>query len=171
MKIPRPELYVIFSGDKKDCPKYISLKDEFFDGVEAAIDAKVRVICDGRPRDIISQYIRFTKVAKEQIKIHGKTRKAIEETIRVCRDEDVLADYLKEREVEVMDIMTALFDDEEIERRYHLRIKRETERENSENIARGMIQKGKLSFEEIAEYTGLTLGDIETIAKDCLQLA
>ena len=44
----------------------------------------------------------------------------------------LLTDYLKEREVEVMDIMAALFDDEEIERRYYLRIKRE----ESESIAK-----------------------------------
>ena len=29
VKLPKPELYVIFTGDRKDHPDYITLKDEF----------------------------------------------------------------------------------------------------------------------------------------------
>ena len=38
-----------------------------------------------------------------------------------------------------MDIMTALFDEEEIARRYHLEIQRNAERKSSEDIAKKMI--------------------------------
>ena len=160
VKLPKPELYVIFTGDRKDHPDYITLKDEFFGGQEVAVDAKVRIIYDGQPGDIINQYVKFTKVTNDQMKKYGKTRKAVEETIRICINEDVLTEYLKEREVEVMDIMTALFDEEEVSRRYHLRI----ERERSEAIAKNMLAKGRMSVEEIAEYTGLSVDRIEELA-------
>ena len=160
VKLPKPELYVIFTGERKDHPEYITLKDEFFGGQEVAVDAKVKIIYDGQPGDIINQYVTFTKVANDQMKKYGKTRKAVEETIRICIDEDVLTEYLKEREVEVMDIMTALFDEEEVTRRYHLRIKRE----EAEKIARNMLSKGRMSAEEIAEYTGLSVNEIEELA-------
>ena len=46
----------------------------------------------------------------EQLKLYGKTREAVIETIRICKDRDVLRTYLQERENEVIDIMMALFD-------------------------------------------------------------
>ena len=158
VELPKPELYVIFTGERKNHPKYISLKDEFWDG-DAVVDAKVKVIYDGQPGDIINQYVTFTRVANDQMKKYGRTQKAAEETIRICINEDVLADYLKEKEVEVMDIMTALFDEEEVLRRHYLSI----ERENSEKIARNMLAKGRMSIDEIAEYTGLSVPEVEKL--------
>ena len=158
--IPKPELYVLFTGDRKNKPEYITLKDEFFGGQDVAVDAKVKVIYDGQPGDIINQYVEFTRVANDQMKKYGKTRKAVEETIRICINDDVLAEYLKEREVEVMDIMTALFDDAEIDRRYVLR----KQREKAEDIARNMLIKGRMSVDEISEYTGLSVAEIEKLA-------
>ena len=158
VELPKPELYVIFTGEIKTHPEYISLKDEFWGG-DAVVDAKVKVIYDGQPGDIINQYVTFTRIANDQMKKYGRTQKAAEETIRICINEDVLADYLKEKEVEVMDIMTALFDEEEVLRRHYLSI----ERENSEKIARNMLAKGRMSIDEIAEYTGLSVPEVEKL--------
>ncbi len=36
----------------------------------------------------------------EQRKLHGRTRKAVTETIRICKDKNVLREYLEEREME-----------------------------------------------------------------------
>ena len=52
------------------------------------------------------------------MKLHRKTRKALRETIRICKERDVLREYLEEREVEVMDIMTMLFDQETVTNTY-----------------------------------------------------
>lgn len=60
----------------------------------------------------------FCKVLKEQVKLHGMTRKALRETIRLCKDLGVLREYLEKREVEVMDIMTMLFDQETVTNTY-----------------------------------------------------
>lgn len=168
VKLPKPELYVIYTGNRKSRPEYITLKDEFFDGQDVAVDAKVRCIYDGKPGDIINQYVTFTKVANDQMKEHGRTRKAVEETIRICIDDHILAEYLKEREVEVMDIMTALFDDEEIERRYHLRLKREYSekytKETERKIAGNLLALGTMSHEKIAECTGLSVSEVENLS-------
>jgi len=84
VKIPKPELYVIFTGDRANVPEYLSLTEEFFDGQECAIEAKVKVISHGNEDDIIGQYIIFAKVYTEQMKIHGRTRMAVMETICIC---------------------------------------------------------------------------------------
>lgn len=71
-----------------------------------------------------------------------------------------MTEYLKEREVEVMDIMTALFDEEEISRRYQLRLKKE----QAEDFARKLLAKGQMSVEDIADCSGLSVSEVEKLA-------
>ena len=100
VKIPIPEIYVIFTGDRKDRPSEVSLVQEFFEGRESCIDVKVKMIYDGEEGDIINQYVIFTKVCNEQMAIHGRTQKAVLETIRICKDRNVLKEYLSSKEKE-----------------------------------------------------------------------
>lgn len=79
---------------------------------------KVKMIYDGEDGDIINQYIIFTKVCNEQIAIHGRSQKAVLEAIRICKDRNVLSEYLISKEKEVVDIMMVLYDEEEIMRSY-----------------------------------------------------
>ena len=62
--------------------------------------------------DIIGQYIIFCHVFDAQTKKCGRTREAAMETLRICRDRNVLKDYLKKREKEVFNIMIELFNQE-----------------------------------------------------------
>ena len=112
--LPRPELYVIYTGDKTIDKDYITLSEEFFGGEETALEVRVRVLSDGKQGDIINQYVTFTKIYNEQIQKYGRTREAVSETIRICKDENILKEYLSKHEREVRDIMFALFDDEQI---------------------------------------------------------
>ena len=118
VKVPKPELYVIFTGKRVSKPEYVSLSEEYFGGEECAIDVKVKMIYDGKDNDIISQYVTFTKVYDEQVKIYGRTREAITDTIKICKDRDVLKEYLESREKEVVDMMMTLFDEEQVMRAY-----------------------------------------------------
>ena len=111
--LPQPEFYVIYTGSRRNCPQTLSLADEFFPET-AAIDLQVHVLTEPTPESIIGQYIRFCHVFDQQVKLHGATRQAVEETIRICRDENVLRDYLEERKQEVVTIMMTLFSQEEV---------------------------------------------------------
>lgn len=82
VKLPKPELYVIYTGDRKERPEYISFKEEFFKNEDVPI--KVKVIYDSTSGDILNQYIAFTKICDEQVRKYGRTKQAIEETIRIC---------------------------------------------------------------------------------------
>lgn len=64
--------------------------------------------------DILDQYVRFCKIADEQREKHGLTQEAIEETFRVCMEENILAPFLASRQKEVQEIMVTLFDQEKI---------------------------------------------------------
>ena len=86
LELPKPEMYVIFTGSRKTKPEYLYLSKEFFDGDDSVLDVKVKMIYDGKEGDIINQYVTFTKIYNEQVKLHGRTREAVLETIRVCKD-------------------------------------------------------------------------------------
>ena len=79
------------------------------------------------------------------------TQKAITETIRICKDRDILKEYLESREKEVVTIMMSLFDEEEILKSYIRSERYEATREVAIQTAERMIRMGKLSLEEVAD--------------------
>lgn len=83
--MPKPELYVIFTGNKGCKPDKIFLSKEFFEGADIDIEVKAKVIYESDTDDIINQYIIFCKVFNEQTKQCGMTQKAVTETI--CKKE------------------------------------------------------------------------------------
>ena len=166
--MPKPELYVIFTGNKGRKPDKISLSKEFFEGADIDIEVKAKVIYESDTDDIINQYIIFCKVFNEQTKQHGMTQKAVTETIRICKDRNVLREYLAQREKEVVTIMMSLFDEEQIMKSF---IKSERADEAREN-ARIMLKNGRISVEEIPSFfPKLTLEDAKEIEAEIMQLA
>lgn len=142
--VPKPELYMIFTGERADRLETISLSEEFFGGKECAIEVKVKVVYGGKENDIISQYVDFTKVYNEQVKLHGRRREAVTETMRICKERDVLREFLAGRDKEVISIMMSLFDDERIMRTHIASEKKEAAKET----AGKMLKMGRLSVED-----------------------
>ena len=169
VQMPMPEIYVIFTGERKTRPSEISLSQEFFDGRDCGIDVRVKMIYDGKEGDIINQYVLFTKICNEQMKEHGRTRKAVMEAIRICKDRDVLREYLSNRESEVVSIMMVLYDEEEIMRSYVESERHEAKRDEKIETARRLLQMQKLANDDIAAGSGLTIEEVEKLA-DELQL-
>lgn len=168
LKMPKPEIYVIYTGDRNIRPEEISFSEEFFDGEDVCIDVRVRMIYDGRDGDIINQYVVFTKVCNEQADLHGRTRKAIQEAIRICKDRNVLREYLESREQEVLSMLMELYDQEEVMRSYveSERYEAAEEAENATKIetAKRFLKMGKFSVEDIAAGLGLTVEEVEDLA-------
>lgn len=118
--------------------------------------------------DIINQYIIFCKVFNEQTKQHGMTRKAVTETIRICRDRNVLREYLAQREKEVVTIMMSLFDEEQIMKSFIRSERHDEARETAERL----IKKGKMTLEDIAECVpSLSLKELKELEAEVMQLA
>ena len=168
VKVPKPELYVIYTGNKGRKPDTISLSQEFFDGADIDIEVKAKVIYESDKDNIINEYIVFCKVFNEQVKKHGMTKQAVTETIRICKDRNILKQYLSGKEVEVVTIMMSLFDEEQIMRTYAKDIEKETERKTAER----MIKDGELSLEKIARYVpALSMEELKEIEAEVMQLA
>ena len=92
------DISYLFTGNKGRKPNIISLSKKFFEGVDIDIEVKAKVIYESDTDDIINQYIIFCKVFNEQTKQHGMTQKAVTETIRICKDRNVLREYLAQKE-------------------------------------------------------------------------
>ena len=170
IRLPKPEMYMIYTGDRKERPEYISLAEEFFGGQNVFLDAKVKVLYGSDESDIISQYVTFTKVYDEQRKLHGRTRKAVTETIRICKDKNVLKEYLEEREKEVENIMLAMYDEKEILLEYIESERYEAAREEAKEAAIQMLKDGQLSVEQIAKYfSNFSVEDVKKLQEELLQ--
>ncbi len=153
---PKPELYMIYTGERGNKKDVISLTEEFLGGEESSVEVKVNVIFDGQKGDIINQFVEFTRVYNEQVKIYGRTRKAVIETIRICRDKNILKDYLAEREKEVVNIMMSLFDVE-----YNLKVYAKNIAEESEEKGRqeGRQEGGIISMVKSYKKFGASFSD------------
>lgn len=170
MNMPKPELYVIFTGERKEIPDVISLSEEFFGGEKTAIDAEVKVLYRENEGDIIGQYIIFCKVYNKQRMLYGNTRQAVTETIRICKDRNILREYLESREQEVIDMMMTLFDDDQIMKAYTKDIKDSTARETARETARTMLMNGRISVEEIPGFfPKLTLEDAKELEAEAMR--
>ena len=146
---------MIFTGNRGRKPDRISLSKEFFRGMDIDIEIKAKVIYESNTDDIINQYIIFCKVFNEQTKRHGMTREAVTETIRICKDRNVLREYLLDKEKEVVSIMISLFDEEQIMKMHIKGKQREAAEKAAMKVAREtakrMLKMEKFSFEVIAE--------------------
>lgn len=112
VSIPRPELYVVYTGNKKHVPDELKLSS-LFEG-DGSVELSVKVLRDDGKGSIVDQYIAFSKIVDEQVKLHGRTGEALYETLRICRERKILKPFLDSREKEVVDIMTALFDQQKV---------------------------------------------------------
>ena len=88
VKIPKPEFYLIYTGDKKDVPKEIKFSEKYFPNSKAIIEITIDVYSRESANDgIIYEYIRFTEIYKEQLNILKDPLLAITKTIDICTRE------------------------------------------------------------------------------------
>jgi hypothetical protein len=166
--MPKPELYVVYTGNKGKRPDIISLSEEYFGGAEIAVEVKAKVIYEQETDDIINQYIVFCKVFNDQRNKYGLTEETVKETIRICKDRNVLREYLESREKEVVTIMMSLFDEEQIMDVFL----KDRDREKDKETAKILIKGGKLSLDEISRCTpSLSLEELELIEAEVMNLA
>lgn len=161
--MPKPELYVVYTKEKTNHPDVLSLAEEFFPDKDCCIEAQIKVIYGNDTNDILNQYIGFCKVFADTIKIHGRTLKAVKEIVRICRNKNLLKEYLSERETEVEGIMLTLFNQERV---FDIEKSRLLEQGREEGIARGklfsiksMMKNLKISAEQAMEILEIPRSD------------
>ena len=172
VSIPRPELSGIYTGEI-DAPDILRLSDMY--EVSGSADLTVRVLRDGQPGEIHSQYVDFCQVANEQVSLYGRTDEALMSTIQLCLEQGILVPFLDSRKKEVVDIMTRLFSQEkawEMELAANARENREAGRvegrvegrmEAQADMLRRLLQK--FSILEVSQIMGIPQSEIERLTK------
>ena len=151
--------------------------------MDCCIDARVKMIYFQDSDDIINQYIGFCRVCNEQVALNGRTLKAVKEIIRICRDRNLLREYLSERETEVEEIMLTLFDQEHVWNieRNNIRAAALAEgwdKGKVEGIELGVMQnktqtvlkmfRRNISVEDIADISELSVEEVNDILKKAM---
>ena len=72
-------------------------------------------------------------------KKYGPTERAVEETLRQCREESILVLFLASREKEVRDIMGLLFSEERIREIHEYNVAKDAEEKGVEKGIRAMV--------------------------------
>ena len=172
---PEAELYVIYTGERlQNRPEFLTWREDVAHGRPGLMNFPVKVLYDGKPGDIINHYVTYCKILDAQRALTGSSVKTAVETIRKCRELGVLKEYLDSRRSETMiNLMTEPFDQETIIRGMVKEERREArqegiamgERRKSIAIARRMLGRGTDTLEEVAGFTGLTLPEVEALAR------
>jgi flagellar biosynthesis/type III secretory pathway protein FliH len=152
------EFYVLYTGDRKDRPQTLSLSQEFFQGHPCALEVTVNMIYDGKQGDIVSQYVAFTRIYREQVQNYGRTKQAVLETIKICQNSKILEQYLESRKKEVITIMASLFNQEQALEAYLRDERREAEQKGLQRGLQKGLRTGKQEGRaELAQQVALTM--------------
>ena len=148
--VPVPELYLVYTGDDlKNVPDEINIRDAMFGG-EGSVDIKVKVI-HAPSETILGQYIAFSKIYNEQFRIHGRSLKAAEETIRICLERGILVEFLTNHRQEVVTMLMTLFDEQTQREEYNESLRKKSIEEG--------IEIGEKKGIEIGEKKGIEIGE------------
>ena len=150
LRVPAPEFYVLYTGERQERPRWISLADEFLNGDASRLELRAEVLYGDGGSDILNQYVAFTKVYRDQVRAHGRTETAIQQTIRICADRNILADYLKAHEQEVRSIMLTLFDQEYLTKLYGEEQRQEGRQEGQLIMLYDLVKDGTLTLSAAA---------------------
>ena len=155
VSIPRPELYMVYAGAPRQLPEILRLSD-MYDGSGGA-EIEIKVLRDTGAGNIVDQYIRFCEISDEQRRQYGYTMKAVEETLRICCDENILMPFLASRQKEVQDIMVTLFNQERVTEIHEYNLvkdarhegRKEGQQEGRIEAAKSLMNALNLSVEQV----------------------
>ena len=144
VKLPIPELYVIYVGKDKIKNKTISLNKEYFIN-KSPIDLKIKVITESEKNNIVGEYIEFSKITNKLVKKYGYKKVTAEKIVNECIKKNILSEYLVNRREEVIDIMGILFDQDTVTEFYENEI---YENGKAEGMQQGMKQGMKQGMQQ-----------------------
>jgi len=167
VSLPQIELYVLYSGDRKNVPDEISFSEDYFKG-NSPVDVRVKILHQPGTT-IYGQYIGFCKVYNEQRKLYGNDKKCAEETIRICIEKGYLVEFLKKHKKEVITMLDDLFNEKMQREKYNAaRDKKVREEGRAEGKTEGMIstlaslvKDGILSITDAANRANMNVDEFK----------
>ena len=189
IKIPRPELYVVYSGPE-DVPPVIRLSDLFSDKPDNAeenakrqqeirqkygwVEIEVRIIRKTGKGDILDQYVRFCEISDKIREEYGPTIEAVRKTIELCIAQGVLAEFISSRRTEVETNMWHMFDEEAALRAHEAEIweegKKEGKKEGTREATAEVTEKSICAMVEVLKGLAQTRESVVKVIEDKFSL-
>ena len=144
VKLPRPEFYMLYTGDAEHTEEEMSLADVYWNGDNSTLDLKVKVLYGDDQHTILSQYVQFTQIYKQKTRELGRNKEAVLATLKECKEKDILKNYFEKHEAEVIGIMMALYDKDSYMKLFEKRKEKEGEERFARLIAK-LISLGRSS--------------------------
>ena len=165
VKIPAPKFYALYNGSKDEPEHRIMRLSEAFEGESNSLElladsyninlAKGKKLLDSCYE--LRCYSVFVAKVQDYLAEKQELSQAIKSAIRYCRDNELMKEYFKEHEMEVLDMVTFKWDD-----------KRAREIAKEEGIEEGMekgmlktlcslVKDGILSNMDAAKRAGMSL--------------
>ena len=161
VKIPAPKFYVLYNGSKDEPEHCIMRLSEAFEGKSHSLElvadsyninfAKGKKILDSCYE--LRCYSVFVAKVQEYLAAKQNLTQAIKSAIRYCRDNELMKEYFKEHEREVLDMVTFKWDD----KRAREIAKEEGLEEGMLKTLCGLVKDGILSNMDAAKRAGMSL--------------
>lgn len=164
LELPKPELYIIYTGEQEESPTSFSLGHTFFGDDKSCLELNAKVIYYSDKNTIIDQYIHFCRIATEKIGEYGRTFLAASETIKECKERNILKTYIKGHENEITEIMLTLFDDDVIMANYYKEIADRAHKKGEIDFAKKLVAAGTLTIEDLMKSGICTPNQIAEIS-------
>ena len=167
-----PEFYLLYTGKDERKEKELELSKVFFSEVDN-INLKVKVLTKDNADGILKEYTEFCIIFDECKKECETAEEAIAKTIEIARERGLLREFIRDREIEVMRMMS---DDIlwELEIKHYMENQRREDLEEGEErgfqkgVALGeikslinLVKKGYLPLDKAIEESGLSKEEFE----------
>ena len=130
---------------------------------------EIKVLRESGTGSIVDQYIRFCAISDEQRRQYGYTMKAVEETLRICCEENILMPFLASCQKEVRDIMVTLFNQERVTEIHEYNLAKDARQEGRQEgrieTAKNLMDALNLSVEQVLTALKIPKEEHETYRK------
>jgi len=106
----------------------------------------------------VDQYLEFCEISDSQRKQYDYTVKAVEETLRICMERNILMLFLVSFQKEVQDIMVTLFDQERVTELHEYNLVKDARQEGWEKGQQDGWEKGQQDGWEKGQQDGWEKG-------------
>ena len=103
VSIPRPELFVVYTGTEEATPAVLRI------GGPGSVEAEVKVLRADGSGNILDQYIKFCEILTKQVSLLGKTDEALTGALHICLEQGVLASFLNSHMGVVKELLATRF--------------------------------------------------------------
>ena len=147
---------MVYTGVPRQLPEVLRLSDMY--SGPGGVEVEIQVLRDTGAGTIVDQYIRFCEISNEQRKQYGYTMKAVEETLRICCEENILMPFLASCQREVQDIMVTLFNQERVAEIHKYNLRKEARQEGWQEGRQQGRQQGRQEGRQEGRQQGIEEG-------------